>query len=343
MEVKAIFDQSTFVRTSYDGLKREIVQALILISLVILLFLQSSRAVLIAAVAIPISFAIILIVFYATGQTLNAFTLGGLMLAMGPLVDISVVVLESIHRRPHAGATPAVAALEGTNAVAVPALAATLTTVAVLLPVTLLSGLAKKLFGPLALTVVAAMFAGYLVSMLVTPLACRYLLRDKKPAELPRTPARVVPRAVASGVARVADGYAYLLRRGLSVRGHDPGRMRDAGGRERLDGDAPAEHVLPGDRRVDGAGLRARRARHLARGLRAQDQRHGRAAGQGAATRRRRAGADERGLARECPQRHDQPQRRTAHGLHPRRPRRPRAPQAQPAADRRQDARAPDA
>jgi CzcA family heavy metal efflux pump len=211
VEVKAIFDQSTFVRTSYDGLKREIVQALILISLVILLFLQNPRAVFIAAFAIPISFAIILIVLYSTGQTLNAFTLGGLMLAMGPLVDISVVVLESIHRRLHAGATPAVAALEGANAVAVPALAATLTTVAVLLPVTLLSGLAKKLFGPLALTVVAAMFAGYLVSMLVTPLACRYLLRDKKPGRLQQ----VVGRAVG----RVADGYAYLLRRALAVRG----------------------------------------------------------------------------------------------------------------------------
>src|SRR6185369_5406698 len=62
LEVKPIFDQSTFVRTSYTGLKREIVQALILISLVILLFLQSGRGVLIAAIAIPISFAVILIV-----------------------------------------------------------------------------------------------------------------------------------------------------------------------------------------------------------------------------------------------------------------------------------------
>jgi len=210
VEVKAIFDQSTFVRTSYDGLKREIIQALILISLVILLFLQNPRGVLIAAIAIPIAFAIILIVLYATGQTLNAFTLGGLMLAMGPLVDISVVVLESIHRRRHAGLPPEAAALEGANAVAVPTLAATLTTVAVLLPVTLLAGLAKKLFGPLALTVVTAMFAGYFVSMLVTPLACRYLLRDAKPGRL----ATVVGR----GVARVADGYAHLLRRALGVR-----------------------------------------------------------------------------------------------------------------------------
>jgi multidrug efflux pump subunit AcrB len=211
LEVKAIFDQSTFVRTSYDGLKREILQALILISLVILLFLQNPRAVSIAAIAIPIAFAMILLVLYGLGQTLNAFTLGGLMLAMGPLVDISVVVLESIHRRRHAGLSPARAALEGANVVAVPALAATLTTVAVLLPVALLSGLARKLFGPLALTVAAAMFAGYLVSMLVTPLACRYILRDEAPGRL--------AVSVAGAVGRVADGYAWLLRRALSARG----------------------------------------------------------------------------------------------------------------------------
>ena len=144
--VKPIFDQSTFVRTTFVGLRREILQALVLIGLVILFFLQNTRAVLISAIAIPISFGIILIVLYATGQTLNAFTLGGLTLAMGPLVDISVVVIESVHRHRLMGKSSAKAALDGTMAVAGPALAATLTTTAVLLPVLLLAGLAKKQF-----------------------------------------------------------------------------------------------------------------------------------------------------------------------------------------------------
>jgi multidrug efflux pump subunit AcrB len=204
LKVEPIFDQSTFVRNTYSGLKKEIVQALILISLVILLFLQSARSMLIAAIAIPISFAIILIVLYVTGQTLNAFTLGGLTLAMGPLVDISVVVLEAIHRHRHGGQDAGGAALEGANSVAVPALAATLTTVAVLLPVVLLYGLARKLFGPLALTVAVAMFAGYLVSMMVTPLACRYFLGDAPPGR--------VSRVVGGWIARLADGYAAALR-----------------------------------------------------------------------------------------------------------------------------------
>ncbi len=212
LQVRAIFDQSTFVRQSYDGLRKEVVQALILIALVILLFLQNLRAVLVALIAIPIAFSTILLVLYATGQTLNAFTLGGLTLAMGPLVDISVVVLESVHRQRHAGQGKYAAALTGTGAVALPALAAMLTTIAVLLPVLLLYGLAKKLFSPLALTVAIGMLAGYVISMTITPVACRYLLGD--PHRVPGP----LARRVGSGIGRAADRYAKLLRAILPYR-----------------------------------------------------------------------------------------------------------------------------
>ncbi|HXJ21018.1 MAG TPA: efflux RND transporter permease subunit [Polyangia bacterium] len=211
MVVKPVFDESTFVKTSYSGLKREVVQALILISLVILIFLQSFRGTLIVAIAIPLAFAITLIVLYATGQTLNSFTLGGLTLAMGPLVDGAVVVLESIHRHHRQGLSLYRAALEGTNAVALPVLASTLCTIAVLLPVLLLAGLAKKLFAPLALTVAVAMIASYVISMFVTPVACRYFLGTKEP--------RGLGRRVGQATSRLADGYARLLGRMLAVRG----------------------------------------------------------------------------------------------------------------------------
>ncbi len=208
--VRAIFDQSTFVRTSYQGLRKEVVQSLFLIAIVILVFLQNLRAVLIAIIAIPIAFATILLVLYATGNTLNAFTLGGLTLAMGPLVDISVVVLESVHRHRHGSRNSQEAVLHGTNAVAVPALAATLTTIAVLLPVLLLSGLAKKLFSPLALTVATAMAAGYVISMTVTPVACRYLLGHAEPGRL--------AKAVETRINRLAEFYVSILRRVLPFR-----------------------------------------------------------------------------------------------------------------------------
>ena len=258
VEVKAIFDQSTFVRTSYDGLKREIVQALILISLVILLFLQNPRAVFIAAFAIPISFAIILIVLYATGQTLNAFTLGGLMLAMGPLVDISVVVLESIHRRLHAGATAGGGRAGGRERGR-------------------RSGAGRHAHdrrGAAARD--AAERPG---EEAVRPAGADGRRRDVR--RLPREHAGHAARLpVPSARHRSLDGWRRpsaapspgsptdtrtLLRRALAVRGTDPGGVPRAGRRQRLDGHPPLQHLLPGDRRVDGARLRARRARHLAR------------------------------------------------------------------------------
>jgi multidrug efflux pump subunit AcrB len=207
LEVIPVFDASTFVRDAYSGMRREVVQALVLIALVILLFLQSMRGTLIVSIAIPLSFAVTLLVLYATGNTLNSFTLGGLTLAMGRLVDDAVVVLESIHRHQRMGLDNYQAALKGTNAVALPVLASTLTTMAVLLPVLMLAGLAKRLFVPLALTVAVAMTASYFVSMAVTPVACRYFIGHVEHGR--------IGKIVEGFIDRIADGYANLLRRVL--------------------------------------------------------------------------------------------------------------------------------
>src|SRR5262249_5069939 len=203
LEVRAFFDQSTFVRTTYAGLKKEIIQALVLIGVVILVFLQSVRGTLIVSVAIPLSFAITLIVLYASGQTLNAFTLGGLTLAMGRLVDDAVVVLESIHRHRRMGMDEREAALQGANVVALPVLASMLTTIAVLLPVVLLAGLARKLFVPLAITVAVSMIASYFVSLCVTPLAYRYFLGHAEHGRF--------ARRVEHAIDHVAERYAAAL------------------------------------------------------------------------------------------------------------------------------------
>jgi multidrug efflux pump subunit AcrB len=211
LKAEVFFDQSTFVRSTYDGLKREIVQALGLIALVILVFLQSVRGTLLVSLAIPLSFAITLIVLYASGQTLNAITLGGLTLAMGRLVDDAVVVLESIHRHRRMGLNSYEAALQGANAVALPILASTLTTIAVLLPVLLLVGLAKRLFAPLALTIAVAMIASYFVSVVVTPVACHRLLGHT-------TEGGAVARRLERLIDGLADAYTAALRRALPAR-----------------------------------------------------------------------------------------------------------------------------
>src|SRR6202044_1887640 len=160
--------------------------------------------------AIPLSFAITLIVLYATGQTLNAFTLGGLTLAMGRLVDDAVVVLESIHRHQRMGLGPHDAALRGAGAVGLPVLASTLTTIAVLLPVLLLAGLARRLFAPLALTVAVAMVASYFVSLAVTPVACQYMLGHETKGK--------IGHAFEAAIDRLAAAYASVLRLALPAR-----------------------------------------------------------------------------------------------------------------------------
>src|SRR5262249_35565629 len=134
----------------------------------------------------------------------------GLTLAMGRLVDDAVVVLESIHRHQRLGKSSFRAALEGTNAVALPVLASTLTTMAVLLPVLLLAGLAKKLFAPLALTVAVAMIASYFVSVCVTPVACRYFLGHNEQGR--------VAKSVERFIDALAGRYASALRRVLPFR-----------------------------------------------------------------------------------------------------------------------------
>ncbi|HEX4384978.1 MAG TPA: efflux RND transporter permease subunit, partial [Myxococcales bacterium] len=151
-----------------------------------------------------------LIVLYATGQTLNSFTLGGLTLAMGRLVDDAVVVLESIHRYRKRGLSAYDAALKGTEVVVLPVLASTLTTMVVLLPVLLFAGLAKKLFAPLALTVAVAMIASYFVSIAVTPVACRYFLGHEEP--------RGWALKLGNFIERLSNGYADLLRKTLEFR-----------------------------------------------------------------------------------------------------------------------------
>jgi multidrug efflux pump subunit AcrB len=204
LHVEPIFDQSTFVRSTYDGLKKEVVQALVLVAIVILVFLQSLRGTIVVSLAIPLSFAITLLVLNQRGETLNVITLGGLTLVMSRLVDNAVVVLESIHRHRKRGLPLHDACLHGTRAVSLPVLASTLTTMAVLLPVLLFSGLAQKLFVPLALTVAVALVASYFVCVAVTPVMCRYMLGH---AEAGR-----IGKRVERAIEGLAEGYARALR-----------------------------------------------------------------------------------------------------------------------------------
>ncbi|HYM90078.1 MAG TPA: efflux RND transporter permease subunit, partial [bacterium] len=172
------FDQSRYIRAAIKTLGNEAILGAVLTFLVVLVFLRSLWSLFIVGLGIPLSVSSALLLLYFTGQTLNVFTLGGLTLAMGRLVDDAIVVRENITRHL---ATPGRSVLEAvltaTQEVGLPVLASTATTIAVFFPVVFLSGIAQRLFVPMALTIVFALAASYVVSMTIDPVLSIKLLR----------------------------------------------------------------------------------------------------------------------------------------------------------------------
>ncbi|HLK12496.1 MAG TPA: efflux RND transporter permease subunit [Candidatus Binatia bacterium] len=180
MKLKAIFDQSGYILDAVHSLEHEAVSGSILASLMILIFLGSFRSTLGIFLSIPLSILAAAFALFMNDSTINVMTLGGFALAIGRLVDDSVVVLENINRHLEEGKSPTQAAQDGAEEVALPVLASTITTIIVFFPVMFLFGVAKYLFSALALAVVLAMLASYVVAMAVIPIYCaRFLVSEK--------------------------------------------------------------------------------------------------------------------------------------------------------------------
>ena len=141
-------------------------------------FLGSWRSTLVVATSIPLSILCSVIVLSALGQTLNLMTLGGLALAVGILVDDATVEIENIHRNLAMKKPMVRAILDGASQIAVPAFVSTLCICIVFVPIFFLSGMARFLFQPLAMAVIFAMLASYLLSRTVVPTMVRFLLRE---------------------------------------------------------------------------------------------------------------------------------------------------------------------
>jgi multidrug efflux pump subunit AcrB len=184
VNIGLIFDQSTYIRQSIESLWHESIQGAALAFLVILIFLRSVLSTFIISVAIPLSIMCTLIAMYFLGQTLNIFTLGGLALAVGRLVDDSIVELENINRHlAIPGKDRRTAVLDAAREVAMPIFVSTITTIVVFLPTVFLEGQAKLLFIPLTFTISFSLFASFLVSRTVTPLMCLRLLKPPRVRE----------------------------------------------------------------------------------------------------------------------------------------------------------------
>ena len=179
LKVTALADQSVFVRASIQGVVREALIAAGLTGLMILLFLGSWRSTLIVCISIPLSILTSLCILYLLGQTVNVMTLGGLALAVGILVDDATVEIENTHRNIAMRKPLVRAVLDGASQIAVPTFVATVSICIVFVPVILLTGTARYLFTPLAMAVVFAMLASYLLSRTLVPTMMAYLLESE--------------------------------------------------------------------------------------------------------------------------------------------------------------------
>jgi HAE1 family hydrophobic/amphiphilic exporter-1 len=172
-----VFDQSEFVKRAISTLIHEGATGLLLTGLMVLIFLGSLRGTAAVFLSIPLSALAALIALYYEGSTINSMVLAGLAIVFSRLIDNSVIVLENIFRHMELGEPPEVAAEKGGQEVSMAVLAATIASAVVFFPVTFLFGVSKFLFSALALAVVLALFASYLVAMTVVPLFCAKLIK----------------------------------------------------------------------------------------------------------------------------------------------------------------------
>jgi len=179
LKVKQLFDQSLFVRAAVNGVVREAGIAALLTGLMILLFIGSWRSTVVVCISIPLSILTSLVILGFLGKTINVMTLGGMALAVGILVDDATVEIENINRNLAMKKPITRGILDGAQQIAVPAFVSTLCICIVFVPVLFLSGAAKYLFTPLAMAVVFAMLASYLLSRTLVPTMVKYLLRSE--------------------------------------------------------------------------------------------------------------------------------------------------------------------
>ncbi|GAA2908953.1 hydrogenase expression protein [Actinoplanes cyaneus] len=179
-KLTVITDQAPFVERSIKSLTTEGLLGLVMAVVVILIFLMSVRSTLVTAVSIPLSVLVALIALWVGDYTLNLLTLGALTIAVGRVVDDSIVVLENIKRHLEYGEEKMHAILAAVREVSGAVTASTLTTVAVFAPIALVGGLIGQIFSSFAITVTVALLASLFVALTVVPVLAYWFLRPPK-------------------------------------------------------------------------------------------------------------------------------------------------------------------
>jgi multidrug efflux pump subunit AcrB len=220
MRIVPIFDQSVFVDNAIASIQHEAILVGALVALVVLVFIGSWRSSMIVLSAIPLALLASVTMLYLLGYTFNVMTLGGLALAIGILVDNAVVDVENTNRHIAEGKDVRSAILASAKEVVFPEFVSTVSICIVLTPILLMTGLSAWVFTPLALAVIFAMAASFLLSRTLIPVLCYLLLpADIRSRQAPRWAAERRLLAVNHKVEHVLDGlrerhHALLVRLG---------------------------------------------------------------------------------------------------------------------------------
>lgn len=209
MKVEVLFDTTTFIEESVHHIELELVLALILTAIVCWLFLGSLSSTLNVVLAIPMSLLGTVAAIYFLGFTLNTFTLLGLSLAVGLVVDDAVMVMENIYRHAEMGKPRAVAAAQGTKEITFAALAATVAVVAIFLPVIFMEGVIGRFFFQFGVTLSVAVMLSYFEAITLAPARCAQMLNTSREGR------GVVGRAMDRGFAALERGYGRVLGKAL--------------------------------------------------------------------------------------------------------------------------------
>lgn len=215
--LEIIYDESEFVKKSIRAMKETAVEGAILAILVIFIFLGSLRSTLVVSLSIPISVIATFILLYFDKLTINLITLSAFILAIGRVVDDSIVVLENIFRYGEEGKTPFEAAIEGAREVGLAVLASTFTTMSVFFPLLVVSGIVGQVFRPLAKTYMTALFLSMVMAVLLVPMLAARVIRINSRIEKKGFWGRLFERwNIIWG--KVEDFYRMLLSWALSHR-----------------------------------------------------------------------------------------------------------------------------
>ena len=179
LEFVTVFNQADYINLAIDNLIRTATIGGILAIIILLIFLRSFKTTLVIAISIPFSIITTFVILFFFGITLNMMTIGAFALAVGMLVDNSIVVLENIYRNRSLGMDRITASVDGTNEVSMAVTASSLTTIAVFIPIVFTGGLASILFKDFALTITIALLSSLVIALTLVPMLSSKLISVK--------------------------------------------------------------------------------------------------------------------------------------------------------------------